>query len=81
MRCYACGVPRFVLRYRGKGQYPARTLEKIRAAGGSIVEDAGRMLLVEAPEHALESALASERDWLVTPEVSYGRPDPRESTK
>lgn len=74
-------MARFVLRYRGQGKYPAGTLEKLHATGASIVEDTGRMLLVEAPELALKGALVPERDWLVTPEVSYAVPNPRESLK
>jgi hypothetical protein len=74
-------VVRFVLRYRGKGEYPAATIQRIRAIGGSIIEDTGRMLLVEAPERELREALESERDWLLTPETAYALPDPREAIK
>jgi hypothetical protein len=74
-------VSRFVVRYRGKGEYPARVLEKIRSLGASIIDDSGRMLLVEAPKRGFEEAMASEQDWLVTPEVSYERPNPRQSIK
>jgi len=73
-------VQRFVLRYRGSGD-PAAIREKLRALGASIIEDSGRMLLVEAPEQPLKEALASERGWLVAPEVSYAHPDPRRSIK
>ena len=74
-------MPRFVIRYRGKGEYPERVLKKMRSVGASIIEDSGRMLLVEAPKQRLEEAMASEPEWLVTPEVSYERPDPRQSIK
>jgi len=72
-------VQRYVLRYRGKGKYPAAVLEALRASGASIIEDTERMLLVEAPEHGLDRVLGQE--WLVTPEVSYALPDPRRSIK
>ncbi len=75
------GVRRFIVRYRGKGEYPQRVLDKMRGVGISIIEDSGRMLLVEAPKQTLEEALASEPEWLVTPEVSYERPNPRPSIK
>jgi hypothetical protein len=70
-------VSRFVLRYRGKGEYPARTIQRIRGIG----EDTGRMMLVEAPERELHEAMQLERDWLVTPETAYALPDPREAIK
>ena len=53
----------------------------LRALGASIIEDSGRMLLVEAPEQPLRAALASDHDWLVAPEVSYVIPNPRHSVK
>jgi len=56
-------------------------LAKLRGVGVSIIEDSGRMLLVEAPKQVLEEAMASEPEWLVTPEVSYERPNPRQSIK
>jgi hypothetical protein len=73
-------VQRFVLRYRGKGD-PSGVHAKLRELGASIVEDSGRMLLVETPNASLKDALASERDWLVVPEVTYERPDTRQSVK
>jgi hypothetical protein len=74
-------VPRFVLRYRGKGTYPSATPEKLRGLGASIVEATSRMLLVEAEEAGLRELLASDRDWVMAPEVSYAHPDPRRSIK
>lgn len=81
MGCYASGVPRFVVRYRGKGPYPEATLEKIQAAGASIIERAGRMLLVDGTERTLRDVLDPERDWSIAPEVSYEQPNPRFSVK
>ena len=73
-------MQRFVLRYLGKGD-PKGVHAKLRALGVAIVEDSGRMLLVAAPNPSLKHSLASERDWLVVPEVTHERPDPRQSEK
>lgn len=69
-----------MLRYRGNGPYPAAAVRRIRAVA-KVVEDAGRMMLVEAPEQSLRSALGSDKDWIVAPEVVYEHPDPRARIK
>lgn len=71
-------MARFVVRYRGKGARPGEMVERLRAiAGASVIDDTGRMMLLDAPEHALRSALASDPDWVIAPEVGYGIPDTR----
>lgn len=73
-------MSRFVLRYRGKGPKPADVAGLIRATPGvRMIDDAGRMMLVDASEHALRGLVDGMQlnDWLVAPERSYGPPDPR----
>ena len=74
-------MSRFVLRYRGKGKYPADTITKIQAVGASIIEDTDRMLLVDGPELELRDLFAADPDWVLAPELSYKMPDPRKTIK
>ncbi len=75
-------MARFIVRYRGKGERPPDAVKKVQGiAGAAVLEDSGRMMLVEAPEHALRTALASEDDWLVSPEVGYAVPDTRKKVE
>lgn len=72
-------MARFIVRYRGKGARPEATVQKLRSIdGATIVDDSGRMVLVDAPEQAVRSAVANDPDWLVAPEVAYPLPDTRE---
>lgn len=71
-------MPRFVVRYRGKGERPQDAVDKVgRIEGASVLEDSGRMMLVEAPEQALRNALTPQTDWMISPEISYSIPDVR----
>lgn len=72
-------MPRFVVRYRGSGQRPQDAVDRIGAvAGARVIDDAGPMLLVDAPrEDDLRAALDNPTDWLVAPEVTYPIPDTR----
>ena len=49
-------MPRFVMRYHGAGPRPEDVVERVRTLPESrIIDDSGRMLLVEAPaaEHLM----------------------------
>jgi len=71
-------MARFIVRYRGNGARPEDTVNKLRSIkGAAVVDDAGRMMLMDVPEQALRSVLASEPDWLIAPEVAYPMPDTR----
>ncbi len=75
-------MSRFIIRYRGEGERPRDTLDRIRGIKGvSVVEDSGRMVLVEAPEQPLRSALGSEVDWVISPDVTYEVPDTRKKVQ
>ena len=75
-------MPRFIVRYRGRGERPQDTLIKVQGIeGASVLEDSGRMLLVEAPEYALRNALVPETDWVISPEVRYAIPDTRKKVQ
>lgn len=75
-------MPRFIVRYRGQGARPQDAVERICAIGGaSVLEDSGRMMLVEAPEQELRKALGPEPDWIVMPEVKYEVPDTRQKVR
>jgi hypothetical protein len=75
-------MPRFIVRYRGKGERPREAVERVqRIRGAAVLVDSGRMMLVEAAEQALRNALAPERDWLIAPEVIYSVPDTRKKVR
>jgi len=62
---------RFILRFRGQGDAPARVAARLRALPAiDVIDDSGRMLLVEGEEAALRAALAGD-DWLIAPEREY----------
>ena len=64
-------MARFVVRYRGTGARPNEAVERVKSIdGASVLDDTGRMMLVEAPEQALRSALAPDSDWVVAPEIN-----------
>lgn len=74
-------MPRFIIRYRGQGDRPQDAVKKVQdIQGASVLEDSGRMMLVEAPEHALRNALASE-DWIISSAVGYAVPDTRKKVE
>ena len=71
-------MSRFVIRYRGSGARPEDVVRRIRQMPElSIVDDGGRVLLVEGPEGSLREALGSSTDWLVAAEKTYSVPSPR----
>jgi hypothetical protein len=64
-------VGRFILRFRGKGDPPARHAARLRALPSvDVIDDSGRMLLVEGDEATLRAALPGD-DWLIAPERHY----------
>jgi hypothetical protein len=71
-------VARYILRYRGAGSHSesdlARTLARRRA---KVIDRTSRMLLVEGAPKALHEAFDDDPDWLITPERSIDRPDPK----
>ena len=73
----------YILRYKGKGRKPAGDVEKVKARPGLKVLDEGspRMMLVDAPESALDALAEALPDWTVSPEQIYQLPDPRPRLK
>lgn len=75
-------MSRFVLRYRGGTQAPKEEIARIRASGSlRVLEESGKMLLVEAEEGDLNRLLGDLRSWLIVPERTYSIPDPRPKLK
>jgi hypothetical protein len=73
-------MSRFIFRYRGKGRKPAELAGFIESVPDArIVDDSGRMLLVDASDDALQDIMkhVEPAEWLVAPERVYARPDPR----
>jgi hypothetical protein len=71
-------VARYIVRWIGEGLRPAADLQRIRAAPGlTVLDDAARMLLVEANPRLLKQLLGSLPGWACTPERSLRLPDPR----
>ena len=73
-------MPRFVMRYHGAGPRPEDVVERVRGLPESrIIDDSGRMLLVEAPaaEHLMTAIGKAGGEWLVAPEQTYPVPDTR----
>ena len=72
-------MPRFIVRYNGNAPRPQDVVDRVRAIpGAAVVDDSGRMMLVDAPgaDH-VRAAVGSSDDWLVTPEKTYPVPDTR----
>ena len=75
-------IGRFILRYRGKGSIPDEDLGRIRSLSDvQIIDSSPRMLLIEAPDDELKSALSSMSEWVVAKETLIPRPDPRPKLK
>lgn len=71
-------IGRFILRYRGQGSIPDEDLARIRSlSDAQIIDSTPRMLLIEAPDQELKSALSSMSEWIVTEETYTPLPDPR----
>ncbi|MCI0337670.1 MAG: hypothetical protein L0226_08840 [Acidobacteria bacterium] len=68
---------RYILRYRGQGAKPKEDVEMIRSLPETtIFDETSRMLLVEAPEEVLRTALKSLTNWVMTEERFIPMPDP-----
>ena len=71
-------MPRFILRFRGKGARPIKDVEQIKALPETtVLDDSSRMLLVEAPAADLRAAVSTLTDWVVAEERMISLPDPR----
>lgn len=69
---------RFILRFRGTGPIPAKDIERIRALPDvNVIDTTSRMLLVEASEDDVASLIQSMPEWVLSPEQTVNRPDPR----
>lgn len=75
-------MSRFVLRYRGGTEAPEEEIARIRASGSlRVLEESGKMLLVEAEEGELNRLMSDLPSWLIVPETTYSIPDPRPTLK
>ena len=71
-------MSRFILRYRGKGGRPEEMVQRIRQLdGANVLDDSGRMLLVDAPEEALRQLIETQSDWILCSERVFPLPDTR----
>lgn len=68
---------RFVFRYQGKGAAPAADLVRVRAAGRVLDEADARMFLVELEDGVAGELARRLSGWLLVPEASVPRPEPR----
>ena len=69
-------MQRFIVRFRGQGPKPDDAVQRIRALkDASIVDESDRMLLVEAREEDLRTALGQGSQWLIAPERTYEVPE------
>jgi len=75
-------VAHIILRYKRSGAPPASDVEEIRAVPGlTVLDDAGRMLLVDLPESEIPKLSQSIADWSVSREESVPLPDTRPSVR
>ena len=71
-------MPRFVVRFRGKGLPPADALQRLATLRSArVLQNAGRTFLVEGNEPDLRQLFADPEIWHVAPEVEIPRPDLR----
>jgi len=69
---------KYILRFRGKGMKPDEDVELIRSLPETtVLDDSARMLLVEAPEDELRTAMQSLPEWVMAEEKFIPIPDPR----
>jgi len=69
---------RYILRYTGSGRRPAADLRRIRATPKlTVLDEAARMLLVEARAQPLRQVVSSLPGWVCSPERSIRLPDNR----
>jgi len=71
-------MPRFILRFRGKGARPPEDVARIQALPHTtVLDDSPRMLLVDAPEAEVKAAMDSLPNWSITEERTIPLPDSR----
>jgi hypothetical protein len=71
-------VTRYILRYRGAGSHSESDLARVLARRrAKVIDHTPRMVLVEGAPDALHAAFDDDPDWLLTPERSIERPDPK----
>jgi hypothetical protein len=70
-------MDRFIVRYRGRGPRPDDAVSRLASiTGARLVEDTGRMMLVDADESPLREVFSDESQWVVAKEILYPRPNP-----
>jgi hypothetical protein len=71
-------MARYILRYTGTGPTPAADVATIKArAGINVLDQSGRMLLVEAADDVAGKLAKELTNWAADPEVTYPLPDTR----
>jgi len=71
-------VARFILRFEGEGNRPARDIRRIRALPNSkVLDESSRMILIEAPASGVTKLIETLPHWKITPEHFVPLPDPR----
>lgn len=69
---------RYILRFTGTGAKPAADVKRIRAAPRvTVIDDSGRMLLVESTEERVKEVVAAMSGWSWSPERTIRLPDLR----
>ena len=69
---------RYILRSTGTGSKPTADMKRIRAAPRvTVLDDSGRMLLVEASEERVKELVSAMSGWSWSPERTIRLPDPR----
>jgi len=72
-------MPRFILRYRGRGSAQEADVNRIRALPEArVIDSSSRMMLVEAQEEHLRNAVSEMPDWVMSAEQTIPLPDPRQ---
>jgi len=69
-------VARFVIRYRGMGALPTSTIPRLTKARATLLEDAGRTLLVDGDEGCLKGMFSDPSLWVIVKESMRSRPSP-----
>jgi len=74
-------MPRFIVRFRGAA--PGKDItKKLRDAPSiNVLNDTGKMVLLDAEEEDLLKVVQPTSDILIVPERHYERPDPLPSLK
>lgn len=74
--------PRYVLRFRGKGQLPEESFRQISDLNGiTVCERSDKMVFVEGSRPVLEAFTTANPDWNVFDECQYTIPEKRHSVR